>query len=467
MKKGFMMLLVLMLLLGMCTIVSAVTVPDEIRVGIYYGSKGVSSVEISCDAGMKIGIIDDDGDFDVIEEIEPGETVVAKKGGDKHSVKISGLGEFGDDENYVCFISDENRDGDKLISINGTVYRGDVELKRFSDSDMTVINVVSMQEYLYGVVPREIGGNSPIEAVKAQAIIARTYAAKNYNKRIKWGFNLLPTVDDQAYGGYKWENPNSNRAVDETNGMVATYDGELIGGYYFSTSGGYTENSENVWGGKLDYLKSVPDIYEPEDLNKKTWSVTLSADEVEDRLAEHNIYVGDVIDLVPTKLSEVGRVIELKVIGSDDTVLLSKEKVRTYLKLDSQWYTVNDEPPKVAEYIVEDEKHTNNRNDRDDIYIYEDEEEIEKEEKKKEKKKKEIKPLLQKLLDIVNGKDEAVEMQVEYSAKRAKGEFVIQGRGWGHAVGMSQNGAKGMAENGFDCEEIIKWYYSGVEISSN
>ncbi|MBQ9267609.1 MAG: SpoIID/LytB domain-containing protein [Clostridia bacterium] len=464
MKKFFVFLLVIFSVLGLSAMSMAkVSVPDEIRIGIYYGSKGASSVTLSSDGGLKIGTLDADGEFELIEKVGKGESITVTKGSSANSVNVSGIGEIGDKNNVPYFMSGKNSSGLYLISINGTKYRGDVEIKRYSDSDMTVINVLSMQEYLYGVVPREIGGNSPIEAVKAQAIIARTYAAKNYNKRSRWGFNLYPTVDDQAYGGYTWENSNSNNAVDETDGMVATYDGELIGGYYFSTSGGYTENSENVWGGTLDYLKAVPDTYEPENLTKKTWKVTLTASEVKSLLASRGINVGDIVDLVPTEFSDVGRVTELKIVGTNGTEYLTKEKTRTYLGLDSQWYTINSDAPQAVEYIAEENtnstKRNDTKNDRTDIYKNGDDEEEE------EEKEKVVKPLLQKLLAIFTpAKEDTTEVQTAYAAKTAKTEFVIQGRGWGHAVGMSQNGAIGMARNDFDCEEIIKWYYSGVKI---
>lgn len=469
MKKLFitLLLIVTVLLCLSIPIFAKINVPDEIRIGLYYGSKGAASVTLSSDGGIKIGTLYND-EFTEIDRVGKGETITITKGSSSNSVKVSGIGEIGDSNNVPYFMSCKNSNGLYLISINGTKYRGDVEIKRYSDSDMTVINVLSMQEYLYGVVPREIGGNSPIEAVKAQAILARTYAAKNYNKRSKWGFNLYPTVDDQAYGGYTWENVNSNNAVDETDGMVVTYDGEMIGGYYFSTSGGYTENSENVWSSALDYLRAVPDIYEPQNLSKTTWSVTLSASEVKSLLANRGINVGDIVDLVPTKFSDVGRVTELKIVGTNGTEYLTKEKTRTYLGLDSQWYTINSSAPEVPDYDEElvnngssEEKRRNTSKDRSDIYKYADEEE-------KEDEDEEPKPLMKMLLALIPSniaKNEGVESkQTAYAASSNKGSFLIQGRGWGHGIGMSQNGAIGMARNDFSCEEIIKWYYSGVKI---
>ena len=469
MKKLIYALLMVTIFISSMSIVAMakVNVPDEIRIGLYYGSKGASSVTLVSDGGIKIGTMND-GEFDQIDKVGKGESITITKGSSSNSVYVSGVGEIGDKNNVPYFMSGKNSSGLYIMSINGTKYRGDVEIKRYSDSDMTVINVLSMQEYLYGVVPREIGGNSPIEAVKAQAIIARTYASKNYNKRSKWGFNLYPTVDDQAYGGYTWENVNSNRAVDETEGMVVTYDGEMIGGYYFSTSGGYTENSENVWGGKLDYLKAVPDIYEPDNLTKTTWSVTLSASEVKTLLANRGINVGDIVDLVPTKYSDAGRVLELKVVGTSGTEYITKEKARTYLGLDSQWYTINSAPPEIPEYNIDDyieeketidsSKRSDTAKEREDIYKYAE---------KTEKETEEPKPLLKKLLALITNEkneEQIEEVKTAYAAKSNKGEFLIQGRGWGHGIGMSQNGAIGMAKNDFDYEEILKWYYSGVKI---
>lgn len=479
MKKfiGFFILLIIM----MCSCsFAAVDVPEYIRVGLYSGTRAVSSFTVSSESGMQIGLVNEEGDFELIEEVKKNKEVIIKRGSSSDSVFIDGIGEIGDDENYVRIIPNDTKEV-PLICVSALNhrgeeeiynYRGEIEVRRFSTSDMTVINIVSMQDYLYGVVPREIGGNSPIEAVKAQAIIARTYAAKNYDKRSNWDFNLTNTTDDQAYGGYDWENPNSNNAVDETDGMVATYDGELIGGYYFSTSGGYTESSENVWGGEVSYLEAVPDPYEPENLAKTTWTVTYSAEEVEEMLAKRGIDIGDVTNMIVNEYSDAGRVLELEIIGTEDTYVLNKSTARTYLGLNSQWFTINDEEPVIPEYtIYKDYKEI--KSDKEDLD----------DEEKEDKKEKEIKPLLSKVLSTItsiknneeentdNKADEkskdATKINIDYNAAKKKNvvdTFEIKGRGWGHSVGMSQNGAIGMANNDFSCEEIIKWYYKGVEI---
>lgn len=527
MKKVVFLVLVLLFALLLQTISFGVEVPDDIRVGLFYGSSSKSSVTLSSPGGLEIGTIKN-GKFSLAYKSKPSEDIkVIKSSNSKYAVKVGEFGvELGTEDEYPYFKSTE-KDGVSIVIVEGKKYRGNIEIRRLAESDMSIVNHISMQEYLYGVVPREIGGASPIEAVKAQAIIARTYAAKNMGKRSGLGFDLYPTATDQAYGGYEWEHPNSNQAVDETYGEVATYNGELIGGNYFSTSGGYTENSENVWGSKVDYLRAVPDTYEPEIEGNTSWEVTMSANEVKSTLSKNGVNVGDIIDLVPTKFSDAGRVLELKVVGTNGEKIIEKDKVRTYLGLKSQWYTVNSEAPAVktvgeAPVPSNEVTSTTNKEIPEKISIVEDEEiikpKVEEEEiivkvtddtklAKVDSKSNENDGEIIVLVDengntiITKGDKEQAIIIDNYIAEKAeqskkvilntilsfiqtafrpsvgiktyeekalanttKTAFTFRGRGWGHAVGMSQNGAKGMANNGFSAEEIIKWYYSGVSI---
>jgi stage II sporulation protein D len=112
-------------------------------------------------------------------------------------------------------------------------------------------------------VPRELGPIAfpELEALKAQAVAARTYAIANFAKRQAGGYNLLATTADQVYGGYQDEHPLSTRAVNETEGLIATADGERpIDALYFSTSGGFTANNEDVFNSNpVAYLRGIPD----------------------------------------------------------------------------------------------------------------------------------------------------------------------------------------------------------------
>ena len=501
MKKVLILVLVIVSVLFLNSICFAkssnVDVPEDIRVGLFYSSSAKSSITLSSPGGIEIGVMKN-GKFVYEDETLKNEEIVVKKSTKAGAIYIDGYGDIGSTTEYPYFKSME-KDGISLMFVDGKKYRGNIEIRRFSDSDMTVINHLSMQEYLYGVVPREIGGNSPIEAVKAQAIVARTYATKNYGKRAKLGFDVMPTTDDQAYGGYEWEVKNSNKAVDETDGQVVVYDGELIGGYYFSTSGGYTENSENVWTSSVDYLKAVPDTYEPEIAGNTSWEVTMTSQEVKNNLSKYGINVGDIIDLVPTEFTDAGRVLKLKIVGTDGEETITKSNVRSYLGLKSQWYTINDDAPTVnvtskstITTKTTNEARTSNKNDDEEYdkewylktgnetknndytadeskYVKEYKDKFDDEEQNLVVEKK-PKPLLASILNAISSGftdlslNTNVNKEATYLAAKSKQTFTFRGRGWGHAVGMSQNGAKGMAEEGFTAEEIIKWYYSGVSI---
>ncbi|MCY7345605.1 MAG: SpoIID/LytB domain-containing protein, partial [Pyrinomonadaceae bacterium] len=142
------------------------------------------------------------------------------------------------------------------VRFNGKAYRGRIEIFVNSRGTLSVVNAVSLEDYLLGVVPNELSLPA-IEAQKAQAIAARTYAVANINQFGKQGFDLLPTVRSQVYQGYSSESKMGTQAVTETRGIVATYQGKPINAYYTSTCGGRTENSENIFDKYEPYLRGV------------------------------------------------------------------------------------------------------------------------------------------------------------------------------------------------------------------
>lgn len=151
-----------------------------------------------------------------------------------------------------------------VVRVGERAYRGQIEVAVNRRGLLNVINVVPLEDYLRGVVPSEISPASfpEIETLKAQAIAARTYAvartaAGGINRAE--GFDLTDDARSQVYGGYSAEHPMTTRAVDETRGIVATYDGKPIEALYTSTCGGHTENSEAVFAGQppQPYLRAV------------------------------------------------------------------------------------------------------------------------------------------------------------------------------------------------------------------
>ncbi len=142
------------------------------------------------------------------------------------------------------------------VRLNGKAYRGKIEVFVNSRGSLTVVNVVPLEDYLLGVVPSELG-LPQIEAQKAQAVAARTYAIANIGGYGKQGFDMVPTIWSQVYKGVSIETKMGTQAVQQTRGIVATYNGKPINALYTSTCGGRTENSENVFEFAEPYLRGV------------------------------------------------------------------------------------------------------------------------------------------------------------------------------------------------------------------
>jgi stage II sporulation protein D len=155
----------------------------------------------------------------------------------------------------VTFASED--EGNAPVRFNEKPYRGRLEVFSNPRGMLTVVNVLGLEDYVRGVVPNELspGGYPAIEALKAQAVAARTYAVRNRNQFASQGFDLLPTTRSQVYGGLSTEHPLSTRAVEETRGLVATYRGEPINALYTSTCGGRTEDVENIFNEATPYLR--------------------------------------------------------------------------------------------------------------------------------------------------------------------------------------------------------------------
>ncbi|EPR13950.1 SpoIID/LytB domain-containing protein [Ruminiclostridium papyrosolvens] len=326
------------------------------------------------------------------------------------------------------------------VKIGTTLYRGQVEFNRLSGSDMTIINVLPFEEYLYGVVPNEMPAYSNIEALKAQAVAARTYSYKSINKHSKYGFNLCATTDCQVYKGYSSENANTNKAVDETRDMVVTYNGTLAETVFSASTGGRTEDVVNVWGNSIPYLKSVEDNYESGKSYNYNWTMKFTADEINTKLKSYGL--GTVTGIEITKCSAAGRPIEMVITGTlkPEGVIITKDKCRTFLSLPSQMYNISSD----ANINVQ----VNNKIENvslSQIKVI-----------TSSGEKSYTDPNQKVTIVGADGKESTV------SASPA--EYVFTGKGWGHAVGMSQEGAMGMAKAGFTFEQILTHYYTGTKI---
>ena len=194
------------------------------------------------------------------------------------------LFEFDYGSTYSLSIRPASSSGKAVTKIAGNrTYYGDFQFTRLASGVLTVVNFVNIEDYLKGVVTYEMSASWPIEALKAQAVTARTYAMKSLNLNSGFGFDVTNDTSCQYYGGTAASTANSDAAVDQTAGKYITYNGALCSTFYYSANGGGSENSENVFVTALPYLKGVIDPYEAAATGNSyaSWTRTLSKTTIE------------------------------------------------------------------------------------------------------------------------------------------------------------------------------------------
>lgn len=228
-----------------------------------------------------------------------------------------------------------------LVYSGNKWYRGELEVFTAlnNKNNITVVNNLPLEEYLYGVVPSEMPSSWPIEALKTQALAARTYALTHLGQFSKEGFDVMPTVASQVYEGAESETPITNKAVDETRGKVITYNNKLINAYYSSSSGGMTENGEEVWGKNLPYLKAVIDF--DEDSPKYSWYKTINNKELQSILKDSfKRDIGQILNITILGTTTSGRAEKLLFEGTKSNIEIEAKKFRMASKLNSTLFKV-------------------------------------------------------------------------------------------------------------------------------
>ena len=278
-----------------------------------------------------------------------------------------------------------------FLRANKDMFRNSLELIPI-DGELKVINDLGIEEYLAGLVNREIRSNYPAEAVKAQVIAARSYALataadRRHNNKY---FDLYGTVQDQVYRGTTLEDGKSFRLVNETRGQILFHREDVLKAYYHASSGGYSELPQSVWGAHnserdaLAYLArpSQPDA----DLQDSKWSITLSP-----QLGLQWLGIGKILDVRILERSPGRRVQKLELVGADGSETMTGNDFRR--KLGVNWVK--------------------------SAYFY---------------------------------------------VRRTDQGWLLEGRGHGHGVGLSQLGAKSLAKAGKNTQEILDFYYPYADV---
>ncbi|MDD5541683.1 MAG: SpoIID/LytB domain-containing protein, partial [Acidobacteriia bacterium] len=271
---------------------------------------------------------------------------------------------------------------------------------------LNAVNVVDLDDYLKGVVPNEMPPSkfTAIEALKAQAVAARTYALSFRNRYAQDGYQICSTIQCQLYRGVESERPLSSEAVETTRGVVIKYQGQWIDAMYTSTCGGRTEDAANMFRSfDAPYLRGT--VCPPENAREidprleavsgshLSWTYHVSRADLEKNI-QKSLPLDTLVDLKPLSEGPSGRVLKLKVIGLKNDYVLRGLEVKSVLGL----------------------------------------------------------------------KDSLFTMERQLDADGQLISFDFHGRGWGHGVGLCQTGAFGLALEGETFDQILKTYYSGVDI---
>jgi len=443
------MLIILLLPLISGVQAEAAEADDYVKIGLKYGSTAVSSCTLKSEDGFLLGTSDDrsfeegmplPGYTALSVSNESGSIVVRDTSG---TLISSDLGSSG------CIMSYDYSDDDATISLDDIPYRDGIMFRPNSAGTLTVINYLTLEHYIYGVLNSELNYTNPIEALKAQAVAARSFGELNLGKHSSDGFDFCMTTHCQVYKGYSGEYPAILEAVDSTQGEMLRYDGEPVTAYYFKNSGGYTQNAEDVWSGNVPYLRSVKDEYCP----SYPWSASLSFEIIQTKLESAGYQPGNIESVSITDRNGTGAVSELKIKGTDATVYLRKEKIRGVLGatiIKSNLFRLGDSTSSGGSESWRISNGSTTIDYDTEVYVINGEGEIE---------------VLDDETYGISGTGTARLGISSISVETVSGGTVVfNGSGYGHGVGMPQDSAVEMAKKGFTYDEILKYYFTDVEI---
>lgn len=364
-----------------------------------------------------------------------------------------------------------------------TGYRGSLELIS-APGGFTVVNVVDLESYLRGILKMEVNPAWPQEALKAQAVIARTFAVKHLGRHRSQGYDLCALAHCQLYRGTNAEDPATDQAVAATRGMVLFHGGTAATTVYHADSGGVTADASQVWGGRVPYLVSrgEPVSYVSP---HSTWQAALGADLVARALERMGQPVGQVRSLRVLSRDGGGRVTLLEVTGDRGTARVKGNAFRMALGstlVKSTLFEVRGEgaggglpvPPLPSPAPVREATPVPRRATQEDVLVQLTEQGVFSREELMDMllhpEKREAYRDLGLARRNVGGGAPAAVTRPPVSAPPipsapslgASGRFVLEGRGWGHGVGLSQWGAKALAEQGWTFPRILDHYFPGT-----
>ena len=349
--------------------------------------------------------------------------------------------------------------GTKAVTwFKGYKYYGGFEYQRITGGNINVINVVNLEDYVKGVIPYEMNGGWPLEALKAQAVCARTYACATTKHLSSNGFDVCNTTDCQVYYGVGSGaiNPTaaSDQAVDETAGSCLYYNGALAEAVYFSSDGGATEDAANVWGGSVPYLMGKADPYESTiAIPSYSYSTTYSSAELTYILQNKGYSIGTVRNVYVSEFTKMGNVYKVTFVDtSGGTLTVKGDTCRSIFYSSTYGKSVrsmrfNISGGSSASFYVNSA--SGPLGTLSGVYLI--------------SGSGTVSSYTGSAPYVITSSGTAA---LTSSASTASSDsFTVTGTGSGHNVGMSQYGANAMAKQGCDYRAILNFYYTNVTIA--
>ncbi|MDD3654228.1 MAG: SpoIID/LytB domain-containing protein [Desulfotomaculaceae bacterium] len=330
-------------------------------------------------------------------------------------------------------------------------YRGNIEFS-IEKENLIVINELNIEDYLRGVVPAEMPSSWPSEALKAQAVVARNYALQKVDTTRGSSFNLTSDQQSQVYRGYDAEAEATDRAVADTRGLVLLNQGKIIPAFFHSSSGGFIENSEDVWLNRLPYIKAKED---PFDKNNRhyNWQVSYTNEQLTKMVKTEQYPFVQITDIEVVERTATGaraKKLVVEGIGVDGKPvtreIFNADNVRSALGLKSSLFNIKKVYAEKDDLTTIENDRTADKDDRAKV------EDDRNEEKNNSDNRK-------------YNRNETVANPG--GAGRELAEIEITGNGYGHGVGLAQWGAYAMAKQGYNFQEILQYYYTDVSLTGN
>ncbi len=316
-----------------------------------------------------------------------------------------------------------------ILQIAGKPYLGSVNFAIESGYIRPTLENIPFEDYLKGVVPNEMPASWHVEALKAQSVGARTYSVKSIGK-------VVPdTTAFQVYGGYNWYT-NSTKAVDATKGKVLKYNNQLISATYYSSNGGYTEASEEVWANALPYLVAKKDTKDP----VNAWTLKLSKKQLGTTLTASK---------AASQWSKAKETNATDLAGLKSWLLKNKETAASDMKIASISSLTFSGKTKGQRAKTVSIKLTYHLKNKTGTYAV--------------NKSTTASMKMTEFRSIMG----ATKVKSTFaSVKNNTNDFTISGKGYGHGIGMSQYGAKARAESGNSYSSILSFYYPGTNLTN-